>query len=294
MKINNVAVAVILFKRTESPPGIINQIVSSFEHVYIVDNTPESYFSTFSFDNANFIQNRNIGGLAGAYNRVLQSIRDTELLEYVMFLDDDTEVVTFDFVSPTILDNFLFDHKVAGVGFQFVDPDTNLFGGYLGYREGNYYSLSRPLTSVTSVEFLINSMTIWRKSFLIEIDGYDESLLVDHIDTSICLRAKVEGYKLLALPAPVFIHKIGARSHYRLFGRYFQTGGHCPSRRELIARNTILLLKQYAKHIPGLRKLFLLRLGYEVMGIVIAESDKTIKLVGLLRGVLKGWFGIKY
>ena len=87
-----------------------------------------------------------------------------------------------------------------------------------------------------------------------------------------------------------FLHAIGERRAFRLFGREMQAGGHAPWRRWLIGRNTAWLARREWLRCPSFSFLCLTRLAYEVVGIVKAEDDAGPKLGALLRGAARGLF----
>jgi rhamnosyltransferase len=149
-------------------------------------------------------------------------------------------------------------------------------------------ALPRDLSELTEVSFLINSMSLWKFSAVRRIGDYRTDLGVDHVDTDYCLRAQALGYRLMLNPAVKFLHPIGARRQYRFFGKTFQAGGHSPARRKSIARNTVLLVRQYGWRYPSFALLCISRLAYEALGIVMAESDKARKLGALLAGMFAG------
>jgi rhamnosyltransferase len=89
-------------------------------------------------------------------------------------------------------------------------------------------------------------------------------------------------------PTVEFLHSIGKRRSYRFLGVTLQSGGHSAERRHMIARNTVLLLRKYMTTFPAFAVLCIVRIGYEAVGIVMAEDDRLRKLHALLTGAWAG------
>jgi hypothetical protein len=85
-----------------------------------------------------------------------------------------------------------------------------------------------------------------------------------------------------------FAQSIGERRAYQLLGRQLQSGGHNPARRYSIGRTTAWLALRYVVGQTGFAALCVARLGYEAVGIVMAESDRLRKLSALCRGAAVG------
>lgn len=266
------------------------------DRVIVVDNSPDDRVAidgVLALGVVHVIRNRNQGGLAGAYNRALDLIATwAEPPEHVLFLDDDSDVGSVGgfFAAPETRATTT-EFAVAAVAPLYVDPVTGMPGSPVRLRRWTWQSLPRNLAKPTEVSFLINSMSLWKYSALQKIGRYRTELGVDHVDTDYCLRAQALGYRLLLNPNVTFLHPIGSRRQYRFLGKTFQAGGHSPQRRYSIARNTVWLARHHGIRWPGFALLCLARLGYEGLGIVLAEQKKAAKLRALAAGIGAGLFG---
>ena len=83
--------------------------------------------------------------------------------------------------------------------------------------------------------------------------------------------------------ASAAVMDITARAGERASLRY-----HGPERRYLIGRNTAWLGRAHLWREPAFAFLCLSRLGYEALGICLAEDQRLSKLLALLRGALVG------
>jgi rhamnosyltransferase len=180
--------------------------------------------------------------------------------------------------------DLLQDAGTAAVAPAYRDRATGLRGKHLRLDRWRLRYLPREFGGIEPVSFVINSMSVWRTAALRRIGSFDEGLRIDHVDTDYCLRARAAGLGIFVAGGHEFLHAIGERRRFRLFGREMQAGGHAPPRRFLIGRNTVWLMRRWLWREPAFAFLCFTRLGYEVAGILLAEDRKPAKLWALLRG----------
>ncbi len=258
--------------------------------VVVVDNNAEP-LALPATPGLSLLHNANRGGLAGAYNLALQTLRaqPAGLPAAVVFVDQDSD--------PAVLARFLADAQVqallnradvAAVSPAYCDRATGLRGRYIELGRWRLHHLPRRFAGLRPVAFVINSMSVWRTQAMQRIGPFNEALAIDHVDTEYCLRARAMSLSVWVHGDHEFAHAIGERRRYRLLGRELQAGGHGPQRRRLIGRNTMWLARCWAWREPAFAALCLLRLAYEAVGIAIAEDRKAPKLAALLRGIGQG------
>jgi GT2 family glycosyltransferase len=197
-----------------------NALLRQFGHIVLVDNTPTNHGSLQDFLRPNritVIRNRNNGGLAGAYNVAIKQIETHHAdTRYILFLDDDTDISSLsDFLISPTTHQALQQDDVAAVAPLYVERETGLPGTHIRMERFWYKVLPRNLNEPTTVTFLINSMSLWKLSVIRRIGAYNTDLIVDHIDTDYCLRAKTLGYKLILNSTIRFQHSIGMRRQYQ-------------------------------------------------------------------------------
>lgn len=234
----------------------------------------------------------NVGGLAGAYNRALKWLAaEHPQAERVIFLDEDSDPDALPaFLADAQTQRALADPQTAAVSPAYRDRATGLRGRYMWLRRFKLGFNPREFNDLRAVAFVINSMAVWRLTAIRQLGAFNEALAVDHVDTEYCLRARQQGFRVYVNGRFEFPHAIGERRRYRFFGMEVQSGGHSPARRFMIARNTVWLARRWAWREPAFAGLCLMRLGYEAVGIAIAEDRAATKLWALLRGVGRGLF----
>lgn len=281
------------FDTLRDPFAGIEAVLAVIDHVIVVDNAPEGHPALpLMLENprVSVIVNRNVGGLAGAYNAAISRI-DTchPQATHVLFLDDDTDTGALGaFLASDVTRGAASRADVAAVAPAYVDRETGLRGAHIRLHALHYEVVPREVDQPISVSFLINSMSLWRLTAIRRIGTYNMLLKVDHVDTDYCLRAAVANFVLVLNPTVTFVHSIGKRKKYHILGKTLQSGGHNPERREMIARNTIILGRHYFARFPSFTVLCLVRIVYEVLGIVLAENKRLTKLFAITRGVFTG------
>lgn len=289
-----IAAVIVAFDPARDPAGFVAQIRGLVARIVIVDNWPDGHprlpVDMLAGAGVEVIANRNVGGLAGAYNTAIAHLEKTRpATTHVLYLDDDTDAASLAaFLSSPTTQVCAEDTGVAAVAPAYVDRATGMRGAHMQLCRFRLRVLPRELARATEVAFLINSMSLWRLDAVRRIGSYSTCFGIDHVDTDFCLRAAVHGYKLVLNPEVGFLHSIGERRKFRLLGFTLQAGGHGASRRRLIARNTVILAKHYAFRWPAFAVLCVLRLGYEMTGIVLAEPQRMAKLKGMLLGIWSG------
>lgn len=288
------AAVLVVYRQTASIEATLAQLAGTVALRVVVDNAESAHADLpdqARRHGASLLHGGNRGGLAGAYNRALAHLRAHHAGAYdqVVFLDDDSDTAALGrFLADAQVAQLLATDSTAAVSPAYRDRATGLRGRHIQLRRWGLDYLPRQFTGVRAVAFVINSMSVWRARALDLIGPFNEGLAIDHVDTEYCLRARRHGLQVYVHGDHEFAHAIGQRRRFRFLGREMQAGGHAPSRRYLIGRNTAWLARSWLWREPAFAFLCTTRLAYEVAGIVIAEERRAAKLGALLRGALVG------
>ncbi len=95
----------------------------------------------------------------------------------------------------------------------------------------------------------IQSGALFDIAALLTVDGFDESLVIDGVDTDICLRMQDAGFDVVVAPV-AFRHQLGEGHFVSLLGREVWSSQHPPFRRYYITRNGLLLLRRHTRRHP--------------------------------------------
>ncbi|MGE3074867.1 MAG: glycosyltransferase family 2 protein [Dehalococcoidia bacterium] len=177
---------------------------------------------------ADLIQNEANLGFTGACNRALKQLREDESVDYVLFLNDDTEV-TPDFLEPLVA---LADARTL------VAPKTYLAGrpGMLDDAAGEFdwwrgtwkrrvYGREETPADNRAREIdnaNLSCLLIPREAFN-EVGLLDDAFFVYYDDTDFCRRAIETGYRIMYEPRSVVNHRKGATlgGQVSAFGCYY-------------------------------------------------------------------------
>jgi rhamnosyltransferase len=289
------AAVLVVYHPDSDPAAVLAKLRGSVALTVVADNSERGHLGLSQAATSPTcirLHTRNEGGLAGAYNRAIEHLAaEHPRITHVVFLDEDSDVSGLGrLLAETPVIELLNRPDTAAVAPAYVDRATGLRGKYIELRRWRLRYLPRVFQGLRQVAFVINSMSVWRMDALRRIGPFNEGLEVDHVDTEYCLRARQAGLRVHVHGSHEFLHSIGARRRFTVFGREMQAGGHAPSRRYLIGRNTAWLCRRYVWHEPAFAFLCLSRLAYEALGIGLAEDRRLAKLWALLRGSLVGIF----
>lgn len=289
------AAILVLFEREIDVPATVSRLSLLARHLVLVDNSRDGSLLRTGPQGAAesdvmILHNGNRGGLAGAYNAALVQLATANpVVKEIIFADDDSDARSLEaFLRDPSTQALLQRPDTAAVAPAYRDRATGMRAAYIQLGRWRFRHLSRAISEVHSVAFLINSMSVWRREAIDAIGIFDENLGVDHIDTDYCLRARSRGLRLFVNGSHEFAHTIGNRRAYRIAGRTLQSGGHGAERRRSIGRNTVALMCRYGRAEPAFAMLCMSRLLYEAIGILMVEDQKTRKLGALVSGALDG------
>lgn len=289
----HVAAVLVLFAPHADPAHTMRTALGVVGRVVLVDNAPEGHPMAAAWRDEPgvvVLSNANRGGLAGAYNVAIRWLEShAPAMQYVAFIDDDSNAsVLAAFLSDTSVVATLARKDTAAVAPAHRERATGSRAKHLVLSRWRWRYLEREARGLRQVAFVINSMAVWRMEALQQIGAYNEWLGIDHVDTEYCLRASRLGLAVYLHGDFEFAQSIGQRYPYRLLGRVFQSGGHSSNRRYLIARSLCRLFRVWFAREPAFAALCMARLGYELLGIVVAERERPSKLSALGRGALAG------
>ncbi len=293
-KLSNVIPILVLFNSIDRIVNIrenLKKLSTSFNQIVVVDNdlTGELEFYYQNISGVLYIHNANRGGLAGAYNTAIKYIENNEFdVEYLIFLDDDTKLndINFDEYLKRLIYIQRQNGAVAVTGrYRDVNSET-----YCNFVKLNTWFHKKVISygQPVQVTFIINSMSLWSYKDIINLGRFNEELMVDHVDSEMCLRASEMGYKILVDYSLVFNHEIGKRIKYNLFGYKLNSGNHGIMRRFLIGRGTAYMLRSRFLSWPAVSLFMAERVVYEILGIIISEQNKSLKLKALIKGFFCG------
>jgi rhamnosyltransferase len=155
-------------------------------------------------------------------------------------------------------------------------------GGQLKYPITQVASASG---SVETTEEVIASGTLWNVSALLEVGGFDESLVLDAVDAAACLRLREAGYRIVVAPKLRMEHELGNSRSVQLLGRTVLATGHSGERRATMMRNRLKLAPAEFKQSPKHAFRTLRRVGVNALMGATVEGDRWEKIKGSIKGL---------
>lgn len=147
--------------------------------------------------------------------------------EHLLFLNDDTEVMTGEWLSAML--EFSQQREIGAVGGKLFYPDGRLqhVGVVLGIGGGACHVLAgQPGNSpgyfgsawvIRNYSAVTGACCMTRKSVFQEVGGFDERFATDFNDVDYCLRVGAAGYRVVVTPFAQLYHfegaSFGSREH---------------------------------------------------------------------------------
>ena len=221
--------------------SLINTIISQVDKIIIVDNNSKSECLNIILEIARnervcAILNNNNFGIAKAIN---QGVRAAKELGYFWSLTFDQDSKPFeniiDIFSEVIL-RYNNTQNLGAIGLNYINKGS---GKYRTKQRKNPNPLYR------KADYLITSGCLFGIDNFIKVGGAREDLFIDNVDTEFCLRMRNSGKTLLITERPGMIHESGVSIKRNLLLIKMSSPNHNYIRRYYMARNHIILSKEY-------------------------------------------------
>lgn len=136
--------------------------------------------------------------------------------EYVLFLNNDTEVVTPDWIEAML--EQAQRPQIGAVGVKLLYPDNTIqhagvivgLGGVAGHSH-KYFPADAPgyfytLQTINNFSAVTAACLMVRRAAFDDVGGFDEELAIAFNDVDFCLRLRAAGYRNIYLPHVVLYH----------------------------------------------------------------------------------------
>ncbi|QUD81708.1 glycosyltransferase [Gordonia polyisoprenivorans] len=219
-------------------------------------------------------------GIADSINIGIEYASEREA-KYLFTFDQDTRVV-----SSTL-------QRLLHLATQ-QEANTRRFGaigpGSVGVFSMNY-GHGDSQSSVSPVVELVQSCSLFSVDALLAIGGADVSLVIDAVDTDLCLRLIRDGYTVSAVPDLHIDHAIGSGESIRLLGRNVMLSNHSAERRYYMTRNRVRMLVRWSRYQPGWAILYARRMFVSSALAVTLEADRILKAEAIIEGTIDALCG---
>lgn len=230
---------------------------------------------------ARVLRNERNRGTAAAFNRGVRCAFD-DGFAFALLLDQDTHPLpglASELVRVYLL--ALSEAPTAVVGSNFVDAPRGRLRITPGSDAGGWTRRRTVIASGSLVE-----RVAWER-----VGPFREEFFVDSVDHEFCLRARASGLAVVLALRPLIRHTIGRASLRRFAGIRLVSSNHPPGRRYWMARNRLVLAREYLLREPVWTVASLLSLVREAAVLVLVEERAGEKIRAMLRGTRDGLLG---
>ena len=156
-----------------------------------------------------------------AINNFAASMTDSE---YIVFLNDDTEVITSNWLEEMLKYCCKDDIGAAGAKLLYRDGTIQHAGILVGIPEiavhahhgwpGDSEGYRGRLKSVQNFSAVTAACMMVRRKVFLELGGFDENLALAYNDVDLCLRLRDRGYRVVWTPHAELFHDESASRGY--------------------------------------------------------------------------------
>jgi rhamnosyltransferase len=205
---------------------------------------------------------------------------------WVLTLDQDTAV------APDMIDTlsevfrwYPVPERLAIIGSNYTDKAT----GRLPCDERTKFKFNgspgREMISVLTSGSLV-SVDAYQV-----IGGFRDEFFIDCVDHEYCLRARAHGFNVLMTSKPVMEHGIGRLTEHQLLWRRVGTSNHSPIRQYFLARNSLILAREYIGKEPRWILGYLWLWAKLILLVLMFEEERILKMGNFIRGCVDGLLG---
>lgn len=245
-----------------------------------------------TFANTMLHLNRHNAGLAAALNQgVRLAVAARPDARRLLLLDQDSEPAVGSIATLLAAYEQLARAgvRVGCVGPELFDPGTGMTHGFhvadgwLWRRVLPGPGASEPVPCTN----LNGSGTLMSIELFRELDGLDESLFIDHVDTEWAFRVLAHGRLLFGIPGARFVHPIGIGSRrIWLFG-WRVWPERAPHRHRFLFRNTVTLMQR--SYVPAVWKFWAgIKMLLTLHVVMVVGPQRRAQLLAMVRGALDG------
>jgi O-antigen biosynthesis protein len=150
------------------------------------------------------------------YSKINNFAVDHAKGEYLLFLNNDTEVITPDWLNAMV--EQAQRHDIGAVGALLLYPDNTIqhagvvvgVGGVAGHSHNNYPANSHgyfnQIQTINNYSAVTGACLMCRREVFEAVGGFEEELAVAFNDIDLCLKILIKGYRNIYVPHAVLYH----------------------------------------------------------------------------------------
>jgi len=260
----------------------VRVLCKQVSQVVIVDNSIKKNNADFFSDKnlneyVSIIRNRKNLGLGFALNQGVNFARSLGFT-YVILFDQDSEVY-----ENTI-------SMMCKISMSIEDQSVGMLGAA-------YKSMPDSKSSVISYvkkKGIITSGSLVPISLFENVGEFRSDYFIDCLDSEFCLRLRKNGYSIYQTSTNLLKHAVGNPINHKIFGLRFLSTRHGADRRYYIARNHLVMLREYRTMLSKIPLFWFIktirRSMYYAFIVICFEREKMLKLKAITTGIKDGLF----
>ena len=250
--------------------------------VVVVDNSIKKNKADFFSDNnlhanVSIIRNGKNLGLAFALNQGVHFAQSLGLT-YVILFDQDSEV---------------YENTIAMMCKISMSIEDQSFGMLGAAYKSKPDSKSNAISYVKK-KAIITSGSLVPISLFENVGEFRTDYFIDCLDSEFCLRLRKNGYSIYQTSTNLLKHAVGDPINHKIFGLRFLSTRHSADRRYYIARNHLVMLREYRNMLSKMPFFWLIktirRSMYYALIVICFERGKMLKLKAIATGIKDGLF----
>lgn len=251
----------------------IISIMESLNRIIIIDNDSKNISEIEEFVNKHkelvLIRNDSNKGIATALNQIIIWGRDNDY-EWCLTMDQDS--IPGKNMISLLISNILYYNNTAIVAPDIIDINQEA-------REINKNNVCKIVDSTK----VITSGSLVSIEKALAVNGYDERLFIDYVDTDFQERLLREGFNITKVFGAKLFHEVGKIKKYTIFGHEILCTNHSPLRRYYQVRNRLYFRRKYFGKKSFYKEKIRLIMG--TFKIIIFEKDALAKINSTIRGL---------
>lgn len=277
-------VVFVLYRPTEKFLTHLATVRAGCPDVVAVDNTPDpdpALHERVRATGVRLLDNRNRGGLGGAFNRGARLLFEGGA-DLVVLLDQDSEVDE-GFVADMVHECAAVPGAAYVVGPKIYEQTMGVYMGVAPPDDGPERDISDETSGLIPARMVISSGSAISAGAWDELGEFREDYFIELIDAEYGLRARERGVPVYVAPA-VTLRQTWAntRKHGRMYASHTDA-----SRRYYMIRNALDASRRYGYP----QRQILPMAAREAVAVVALEKRKLGKLAAIAAGIVDGTRG---
>jgi len=260
----------------------VRVLCEQVSQVVVIDNSIKKNNADFFSDKnlneyVSIIRNGKNLGLGFALNQGVNFAKSLGFT-YVILFDQDSEVY-----ENTI-------SMMCKISMSIEDQSVGMLGAA-------YKSMPDSKSSVISYvkkKSIITSGSLVPISLFENVGEFRSDYFIDCIDSEFCLRLRKNGYSIYQTSTNLLKHAVGHPINHKIFGLRFLSTRHSADRRYYIARNHLVMLREYRTMLSKIPLFWFIktirRSMYYAFIVICFEREKMLKLKAITTGIKDGLF----